>query len=106
PSLVHTGPTLGAIILAEARSAIAPLLAGRHEGVGVELQVYMELGKLVSAEHYLAAQRVRSRLHDEARTVLARVDLLATPATVLAAPRIGELQVRIGDTEVGAVEAI
>jgi len=106
PSLVHTGPTLGAIILAEARSAIAPLLAGRHEGVGVELQVYMELGKLVSAEHYLAAQRVRSRLHEETRAVLARVDLLATPATVLAAPRIDELQVRIGDTEVGAVEAI
>jgi aspartyl-tRNA(Asn)/glutamyl-tRNA(Gln) amidotransferase subunit A len=106
PSLVQTGPVLGAIILAEARSAIAPLLAGRREGVGVELQVYMELGKLVTAEHYLAAQRVRSRIHDETRATLERVDLLATPATVLAAPRVDELLVRIGDAEVGAVEAI
>ena len=106
PALADSGPALGAIILAEARSALAPLLAGRRERVSVELNVYLELGKLVTAEHYLAAQRLRSRLYDETRAALARVDLLATPTTVLAAPRADELQVRIGDAQVGVLEAI
>ena len=106
PSLAQSGPAIGALILAEARSALTPLLASRRERVGVELRVYLELGKLVTAEHYLAAQRLRSRLYDEMRAALARVDLLATPAAVLAAPRVGELQVRIGETEMGALEAI
>src|SRR5207247_2496888 len=48
----------------------------------------------------------RSRLYEEMRAVLARVDLLATPATVLAAPRPDELEVRLGDAEMGAFEAI
>jgi aspartyl-tRNA(Asn)/glutamyl-tRNA(Gln) amidotransferase subunit A len=107
PALGDAGPALGAIILAEARSALAPPLATRRERVSVELRVYLELGKLVTAEHYLAAQRLRSRLYEETRAALARVDLLATPATVLAAPRLAELlQVRIGDLDMGVLEAI
>ena len=106
PSLDHAGPALGALILGEARSALAPLLRARWERVSVELRVYLELGKLVTAEQYLAAQRLRTRLYDEMRAALARVDLLATPATVLAAPRLDELQVRVGDTEMGTLEAV
>src|SRR5439155_1697051 len=82
PSLDHAGPALGALILGEARSALAPLLAPRWERVSVELRIYLELGKLVTAEQYLAAQRLRTRLYDEMRAALARVDLLATPPTV------------------------
>src|SRR5207244_1506256 len=106
PSLDHAGPALGALIRGEARSALAPLLRARWERVSVELRVYLELGKLVSAEQYLAAQRLRTRLYDEMRAALTRVDLLATPATVLAAPRLDELQVRVGDTEMGTLEAV
>ena len=106
PSLGHAGPALGAVILAEARSALVPLLGARRERASVDLRVYLELGKLVTAEQYVAAQRVRSRLYEEMRAVLARVDLLATPATVLAAPRPDELEVRLGDAEMGAFEAI
>jgi len=107
PALGDAGPALGAIILAEARSALAPPLAARRERVSIELRVYLELGKLVTAEHYLAAQRLRSRLYEETRAAFARVDLLATPATVLAAPRLEELlQVRIGDRDMGVLEAI
>src|SRR5207245_509595 len=105
-SLDHAGPALGALVLGEARSALAPVLAARWERVSVELRVYLELGKLVTAEQYLAAQRLRSRLYEEMRAALARVDLLATPATVLAAPRPDELEVRLGDAEMGAFEAI
>src|SRR5207249_4658042 len=61
PSLGHAGAALGALILAEARSALAPVLAARWERVSVELRVYLELAKLVTAEQYLAAQRLRTR---------------------------------------------
>src|SRR5206468_7153548 len=41
PSLDHAGPALGALILGEARSALAPVLAARWERVSVELRVYL-----------------------------------------------------------------
>jgi aspartyl-tRNA(Asn)/glutamyl-tRNA(Gln) amidotransferase subunit A len=106
PSLVHTGPMLGAIIMAEARSAAAPLLARGRDRLGIDVRIYLELAKLVTTDHYLAAQRLRTRLYDETRAAFARVDVLATPATVLPAPRADELMVTLGDTETGVVEAI
>lgn len=106
PSLSHAGPALGAVILAEAAAAMAPRLGPRRERASLELRIYLELGKVVSAQHYLAAQRLRSRLYAEARGVLREVDLLATPTTILPAPRVEEIVVRVGGVELGAVEAI
>jgi aspartyl-tRNA(Asn)/glutamyl-tRNA(Gln) amidotransferase subunit A len=106
PSLQHTGTALGATILAESHAALRPLLGDLFEHAGLEVRVLLEIGKLVTASHYLAAQRLRTRLYEEARAAFARVDLLATPTTVVAAPRIGEMTLRVGDTEIGAVEAI
>jgi aspartyl-tRNA(Asn)/glutamyl-tRNA(Gln) amidotransferase subunit A len=106
PSLPHAAPALGATILAEASACLPALLGARAAQVGVDIQVYFGLGKMITAAHYLAAQRLRSRLYDEARSVFADVDLLATPATIIPATRVEELQVSVGDTLVGAVEAI
>jgi aspartyl-tRNA(Asn)/glutamyl-tRNA(Gln) amidotransferase subunit A len=106
PTLRLASPMLGAVILAEARSALGPLIAPRLDRIGIESRVYLELGKVVSAGHYLAAQRLRTRLYEEMLAALRAVDVLATPATPLPAPRIGEIVVRLGDDEVGAVEAI
>jgi aspartyl-tRNA(Asn)/glutamyl-tRNA(Gln) amidotransferase subunit A len=106
PALFHTGPALGAGILAEASAALRPLLGERVARVGPETRIYLELGKLVSAQHYLAAQRLRSRLYDETLAALDGVDVLATPTTPLAAPCPGEMAVRIGDRDVGVVEAL
>jgi aspartyl-tRNA(Asn)/glutamyl-tRNA(Gln) amidotransferase subunit A len=106
PTLQLTSPMLGAVILAEARSALAPRVAQRLDAVGIETRVYLELGRVVTAGHYLAAQRLRTRLYEEMMAALRTVDVLATPATPLPAPNIGELSVRLGDEEVGALEAI
>ncbi len=106
PTLRLASPMLGAVILAEARSALGPLIAPRLDRIGIESRVYLELGKVVSAGHYLAAQRLRTRLYEEMLAALRVVDVLATPATPLPAPRIGEIVVRLGDDDVGAVEAI
>src|SRR5262249_62313027 len=56
--------------------------------------------------HYVAGQRLRARLYEEARAALARVDLLALPATALPAQRVETLTVRLGDRELGVQQAI
>jgi aspartyl-tRNA(Asn)/glutamyl-tRNA(Gln) amidotransferase subunit A len=106
PALDHSGPALGAVIISEAGAALRPLLGERFARVGVDIRIYLELAKLVSAETYLAAQRYRSRLYDETLAALGEVDLLALPVVALPPPRADELQVRVGSSEVGAVEAI
>jgi aspartyl-tRNA(Asn)/glutamyl-tRNA(Gln) amidotransferase subunit A len=106
PALGHAGAALGAVILAEARAGLRPLLGERIERVSPEIRIYLELGKLVTAGHYLAAQRLRTGLYEEMLAALAGADLLAMPATPMPAPRVGELQVRLGESEMGALEAI
>jgi len=106
PTLPHANAMLGAIILSEAGSEWGRLLAERRDRVGLELRVYLELSKLVSARQYLAAQRLRTRLYEEMLAAFATVDLLATPATLLPAPRVGDLMATVGGDEVSVVEAI
>jgi aspartyl-tRNA(Asn)/glutamyl-tRNA(Gln) amidotransferase subunit A len=106
PALEHSGQALGAVIISEAGAALRPLLGERIEQVSIEVRVYLELAKLLSAETYLAAQRYRTRLYEEMRAALATADVLALPTTLLPPPRDGELAVRIGTSDVGAIEAI
>jgi aspartyl-tRNA(Asn)/glutamyl-tRNA(Gln) amidotransferase subunit A len=106
PMLEHAAAALGATILAEATAALRPLLGARLDAVSLEVRAYLELGKVVSAESYLAAQRVRTRLYDEFRDRFRRLDLVALPTTALPAPPLESLQVRLGGVQVGTVEAI
>jgi aspartyl-tRNA(Asn)/glutamyl-tRNA(Gln) amidotransferase subunit A len=106
PSLAYAGAMLGATILAEAASGLGPLLAKSGAGPSLELRVYLELGKVVTARHYVAAQRLRTRLYDEISAALATTDVLATPATIIPAPRVGELSVRLDGADVGVLDAI
>src|SRR5262249_12718461 len=66
----------------------------------------LELDKVVGARHYVAGQRLRARLYEEARAALARADLLALPATALPSQRVETLTVRLGDRELGVQQAI
>jgi aspartyl-tRNA(Asn)/glutamyl-tRNA(Gln) amidotransferase subunit A len=106
PALAHAEPAVGAVILSEANVALRAALGDRVERIGMDVRVYLELGRVVSAESYLAAQRFRTRLYDEMRAVLASVDVLALPTTILPAPGVGDLQIELGGTPVGAIEAI
>jgi len=108
PTLAQAGPALGATILAEAAVGLRAALGERRARVGIEAHVYLELGKIVTGPQYLAAQRLRTRLYVEMAAALARVDLLATPASVVLPPSIGALQLRIGEgeAEMGVIEAI
>lgn len=106
PSLAHAGPALGAIILPEACAALRPLLGERIEQVSIETRIFLELGKVVTAQQYLAAQRLRTRLYEEARAAFEGVDILAVPGTPLPAPRVEDLTVQMAGETVGVVEAL
>ncbi len=106
PSLVHANAALGAIILGEAEAALRPRLRDRIADTGIELRVYLALAGLVGARHYLAGQRLRTRLYDEVRDAFRRVDVLALPATPLAAPDVTTLEVTLGGRAVPVSEAV
>ncbi len=106
PFIEHATRAVGGLMLPEADGALRPLLGARLEHVGVEARILLELAKLVSARHYLAAARLRTRLYEELRGVLAAVDLLALPTTPIPAPAVGELTVRVGEATQGVLEAL
>lgn len=105
PTLEFSSPMLGAVIIAEANAALVPLLGARLARVGVDTRIRLEVGRAIGAPHYLAAQRLRTRLYEEACAALARVDLLATPLAVVPPPRLGEMRARAGEVELGVEEA-
>src|SRR5579885_2866212 len=106
PFIEHATRAVGALMLPEADGALRPLLGARLEHVGVEARILLELAKLVTARHYLAAARLRTRLYEELRGVLAAVDMLALPTTPIPAPAVGELTVRVGEATHGVLEAL
>src|SRR5262249_39368032 len=106
PTLAHGGAALGASIMAEASTALIALLGPRMGRIGIDTRIFLELGKSVTAQQYLSAQRPGTRLYEEMRAAFASVDLLATPATLLPAPRLDAFAVRIGDQDIAAIEAI
>jgi aspartyl-tRNA(Asn)/glutamyl-tRNA(Gln) amidotransferase subunit A len=106
PSLAWAAPALGAVIMSEATAALLPLLGERAAQVGLEVRLRLEFGKAVTGPHYLAGQRLRSRLFDEAVTALARVDLLALPVCPVPPPRLDAIRIPVGDCELGVEEAV
>src|SRR5579885_3428291 len=106
PFIEHATRAVGGLMLPEADGALRPLLGARLEHVGVEARILLELAKLVTARHYLAAARLRTRLYEELRGVLAAVDMLALPTTPIPAPAVGELTVRVGEATHGVLEAL
>ncbi|BDG59139.1 amidase [Caldinitratiruptor microaerophilus] len=83
------------IIAAEAASWHARRLREEPGGYGPEVRTRLQAGALLPAAAYVLAQRLRSRLRREYAAVLARVDVVATPAVPVPAPRLGESEVQV-----------
>lgn len=106
PSLAHAMEALSATLLPEADRSLRPMLGERIDLVGIEGRMLLEMAKLVSARHYLAAGQVRSRLYAELRAALADVDLLVLPTTPVAAPRVDEQFVALGGGMASVTEVL
>jgi aspartyl-tRNA(Asn)/glutamyl-tRNA(Gln) amidotransferase subunit A len=106
PALAHAMEALSAILLPEADRSLRPMLGARIDAVGIEGRMLLEMSKLVSARHYLAAGQVRAQLYAELRAALAEADLLVLPTTPVAAPRVDEQFVALGESMASVTEVL
>ena len=65
-------------------------LAENPDGFGEDVRTFLEQGHLISAVDYIRAQRIRSKLVEEAGKLFERVDAWILPTTPNPATRIGE----------------
>ena len=70
------------------------------------MRARVESGSFVPIAKYLKAQRGRSLLNRQSYDLLEQVDILAGPTVPVAAPRIGEEKVQVGDTQLSTVPAL
>jgi aspartyl-tRNA(Asn)/glutamyl-tRNA(Gln) amidotransferase subunit A len=84
-----------ALLLVEAASVHAHTLRSRPDGYGADVRERLLVGLCLPAERYVQALRVRRALASECRRLWERVDLLATPAVPVPAPRLGELTTEV-----------
>ena len=82
------------ILLAEASAVLDSHMSNR-EKFGPDVLALLDQGRLVPATDYINAQRLRRFLVQEWRLVFSGVDCLLTPATPIAAPKIGEKEVEL-----------
>jgi aspartyl-tRNA(Asn)/glutamyl-tRNA(Gln) amidotransferase subunit A len=83
---IGAAPAFMAIMLAEAFAYHARDLRERPELYGEVLREKLMAGALFTADEYVQAQRLRSRLREGMHRALEEVDLLATPTATSTAP--------------------
>jgi aspartyl-tRNA(Asn)/glutamyl-tRNA(Gln) amidotransferase subunit A len=103
PHIRHARTILTTIISAEAYSVHESDLRTRADEYGDDVRARLRWGECLLACHYLKAQRARRLLCDAFNAVLAEVDLIATPATPVAALPIESI--RGGGSDAFAVAA-
>lgn len=84
------------IVLLSEASAVAETYPEDRSLYGADVRALLDQGRLVPATDYINAQRLRRKMRLEFDQVWKEVDCLITPATPIAAPRVGETTVRLG----------
>jgi aspartyl-tRNA(Asn)/glutamyl-tRNA(Gln) amidotransferase subunit A len=86
------------ILLAEATAVMTPHLERRSD-FGADVLALMDSGRFISATDYINAQRVRRKMQRDWADMFRRIDVLFTPSTPVAAPKIGQATVLIDGHE-------
>lgn len=86
-----------AIAFAEASSYHRKDILERPDAYGADTREILRLGLLLSAADYLAATRARRAIVEAFRHAFESFDVLATPMTVAAAPKIGDTTLDNGE---------
>jgi aspartyl-tRNA(Asn)/glutamyl-tRNA(Gln) amidotransferase subunit A len=97
PELEHQGTCRNVITFAEAASYHETWLRERPADYGAATRELLQLGLLVSATEYLAAQRARRRVLGAVCDTFRNVDMLVSPTVPVPAPNIGEEQLSNGE---------
>jgi aspartyl-tRNA(Asn)/glutamyl-tRNA(Gln) amidotransferase subunit A len=106
PSLRYVTLAALIIVLVEASAFHETWIRRRPQDYQPDIALRLKWGLLVPAAAYLKAQRLRTLLCREMAQLWRQVDVLLTPATMLAAPPPDEIQVRLGDRQMSTREAM
>ncbi len=98
PDIAAINAVARVVLLAEASSALEPLLAHRDR-IGRDVLALLDQGRLIPATDYVNAQRLRRQMCAEFARIWSEVDCLITPTTPNLAPRIGDTTVRLGGVD-------
>ncbi|MGH9697210.1 MAG: amidase family protein, partial [Bryobacteraceae bacterium] len=79
----------------------AAVYARRRERTmfGDDVWALIEQGRMITAEEYINAQRLRTLFRREFDALWQKIDILAAPSTPVTAPRLEETTVQIGAQE-------
>jgi aspartyl-tRNA(Asn)/glutamyl-tRNA(Gln) amidotransferase subunit A len=91
--------TVGQVLLLAEAAALFERFFDRRNRFGADVLALLDQGRLLPATDYINAQRLRRQFQADFETIWSRVDCLVTPSTPITAPRLGQITVRIGDTE-------
>ena len=90
PLFKYAEPVSEVITSSEAASWHEGWVRTRPQDYGPTQLQRFRIGLLLQANHYHKAQRIRTLINSELRQVLQRVDVIVSPTTAIAAPRIGQ----------------
>jgi len=100
---------LGAIFAIELASSTAwhdrSIAAGATATYRTDVRTLVEMGRFVTAPDYLKAEQLRRLLMEDFARAFTEVDVIVGPTTPLAAWRIGERTVRIGNADESVLAA-
>ncbi len=106
PDLALVNAAGSVVQTAEAAALHRERVLGRGREMDQAIRRRIESGLFISAEAYLHAQRVRAMLRRELLSTLEQVDLLASPTTAIAAPRLEQQHVTIQGRQVHIREGL
>lgn len=91
--------TVGQVLLLSEAAAVFEKYLRQRDRFGADVLALVDQGRLVPAVDYINAQRLRRQLQTDFRRVWPEVDCLITPATPVAAPRLGQTTIRIAEKD-------
>jgi Asp-tRNA(Asn)/Glu-tRNA(Gln) amidotransferase A subunit family amidase len=86
-------------IISEMAQAMEATYKGHHREHGLDVRVNLAIARQLSSRDYLLAQRVRTRMIDHFNDAFKQVDMVLTPTTAIAAPKIKKGALPVGDSD-------
>ena len=98
PVLEHSLAISGTISATEAAEIHLEHLRHRADDIGPDVRARLEAAAMTPATDYIKAQRARTVFNQEIAKTLNRFEILLAPTVPIGAPKIGEPEVRVGET--------
>ncbi|HTB12020.1 MAG TPA: amidase [Bryobacteraceae bacterium] len=87
------------LLLAEATSVHRENLLTRRADIGADVVTLLDQGRLIRGSDYVDAQRLRRIYCREFSKLWSEVDCIFTPTTPTAAPKIGQMTMKVGSVD-------